>query len=208
MKAADLKHNKFIAEKGIKVKELPIEIQTVIQTLNTTINIRLIAIKDEDKKKLVINEYIKTSETIADFLQIWLDNPEIRDMDISEIFADEEIENEVKVEVKEQVEEIKEQVIESNQVIATIEKENNEQKPPVVEVAEPIKKEVTNTETGNKKRDVLHTLFTQGKTVVTADDLKSLGYPMGFFDDIYSGTGDYILKKRNAFSAQYVIAKR
>ncbi len=203
MKAQDLKFNKFIAEKGIKVNELPSEIQAVITTINKSIGLRLIAIKDEAKKQIVIDEYIKTSDTITDFLQLWLDNPEIRDMDIAEIFADEDIEGEVKKEVKEQVQEIKEQVEDSNKVITEAEKEANTV---VKEQTEPVK---TQTNATNKKEAILKSFYDSGKTKVTLSDLKGAGYPCGFFDEsIYRNTGAYRLVELSSWEDTYRIDLR
>jgi hypothetical protein len=188
MRANELKHEKLIAEKGINIKDLPKEIIGVISTVRTTILFKTEKTKDEEKRKAIEQEYIKISETLYDFLIIWLENPEMKDMDLSEIFADEEIEVEVKQEVKEQVQEIKEQVEESTKIINKSSEEVKVETPKA-EVKTDAPKAPLN------KRDILHQLYTAGKKSVTGAELRGMGYPMGFFDNINSGNGEYNLRK-------------
>jgi hypothetical protein len=207
MKYQELKHEKFIVEKGINVKDLPKEIIGVISTIRTTIFFKTTKPKDDAKRLAIEQEFVKISETLYDFLVIWLENPEIKEMDLSEIFADQEIEVEVKQEVKEQVQEIKEQVQSSEQVINKAEVVVETIKP----IEQPIEKspETVNPTSGKlSKRDILHNFYTNGKTKVTDSELEKAGYPMGFFDEsIYANTGEYKLRNGGFFENHYIIEK-
>lgn len=180
----ELKFKQFIKEKGINENNLPMAIRNMITTVTNMHKGRLMhKNKPNFNPEKLKSDFAEVDNSLIELLGAYLENPELN---FEELMKEDDFE-ETFIEVKEQIAEIKEEapIVEPVVVVATEVKK--------VEVAEPKKEEQTPTK--KSKEDILGELYTVGLTKVKAETLKGAGYPMGFFDDIYSGTGKYKLKK-------------
>lgn len=185
----ELKFKQFIKEKGINENNLPLAIRNMITTVTNMHKGRLMQKnKPNFNPEKLKSDFAEVDNSLIELLGAYLENPELN---FEELMKEDNFE-ETFEDVKEQIEEIKE----VSPVVFT---------PPVnmdtfiapevkkVEVVEPKKEEPIHTK--KSKEDILGELYTAGQTKVKAEVLKGAGYPMGFFDDIYSNTGKYKLKK-------------
>lgn len=182
----ELKFKQFIKEKGINENNLPVAIRNMITTVTNMHKGRLMHKNNPNfNPEKLKSDFAEVDNSLIELLGAYLENPELN---FEELMKEDDFE-ETFEEVKEQINEIKEEA----PIVAPIVMQYPTVEPVVV-VAPEVKKEEP-IHTKKSKEDILGQLYTAGQTKVKAEVLKGAGYPMGFFDDIYSNTGKYKLKK-------------